>query len=475
MSKHIVFIISALSLFVACVEQTVNEEFAAPEIVSATAEPGIHEAHLVCKLSKPRIDSCGIAYSRAGETFTKVSVDVEGDTFQLSLDGLTPGATYEWFAYAWAGEEELRSNKSSFTQDPIPVEERVEIGDAAFKAYLVENFDTDGDGEISIDEAAAVTAITLSTDTVSSLAGIEAFVNLETLDCRGGYNGTPGLLTELDLSSNVNLRSLNCSGNLIKELDVSMLPLLEILICSPMDDASGNNVLEAIWLDILQDIEGITSNRNEGCVPAETEVNCVQSNVEAIDLGLSVLWASCNLGAEERYDLGDFYAWGETEPKTNYDWSTYKWCEGTSTSLTKYNTDPNYGIVDNKTVLDPEDDAARVKWGGKWRMPTMEEVRELNNDDNCEWAMLNDNGVLGFLVRGKKPGYIDNEIFLPMSGVYRCSTLVETNETGIYWASCISDQDHSKSMYIFSYDYHSGLGRDARRWGVSIRPVCDRD
>ena len=104
----------------------------------------------------------------------------------------------------------------------------------------------------------------------------------------------------------------------------------------------------------------------------------IQAKPEAIDLGLSVKWASCNIGASAPEELGDEFVWGETEPRTNnFTWETYKWCNGTNKSLTKYNSNSEFGAVDNKSVLDEEDDAAHVLYGGFWRMPTREEANEL--------------------------------------------------------------------------------------------------
>ena len=84
-------------------------------------------------------------------------------------------------------------------------------------------------------------------------------------------------------------------------------------------------------------------------------------------------WATCNVGASKPEEFGGYYAWGETDEKSNYDWSTYKWCNGSYDSMTKYCVYIRDGIVDNKTVLDLEDDVANVKWGATWRMPTWEQ------------------------------------------------------------------------------------------------------
>ena len=133
---------------------------------------------------------------------------------------------------------------------------------------------------------------------------------------------------------------------------------------------------------------------------------------EYVELGLpsGIKWATCNIGATKPEEYGGYYAWGETEEKSYYDWDTYKWCNGTYNSLTKYCTDSGSGRVDNKTVLDPEDDVAHIKWGGSWRMPTRDEIKELN--DNCTWQWTTLNGVNGYRVTGPN----GNSIFLPAAG-----------------------------------------------------------
>ena len=101
-----------------------------------------------------------------------------------------------------------------------------------------------------------------------------------------------------------------------------------------------------------------------------------ENGYQYVDLGLSVKWATFNVGATKPEEYGDYYAWGETETKNDYSWSTYKWSDETGNILSKYNTSIYYGTVDNKHVLDAEDDVAHVKWGGKWRMPTQSEQEE---------------------------------------------------------------------------------------------------
>ena len=186
----------------------------------------------------------------------------------------------------------------------------------------------------------------------------------------------------------------------------------------------------------------------------------------AIDLGLSVKWASCNVGATQPWEYGGYYAWGETEEKSDYSWSTYKYCNGSHDSMTKYCTSSSYGTVDNKTTLEASDDIATVKWGGSWRMPTDEEQQELINNCTCTWTTHN--GVNGYRVTGPN----GNSIFLPAAG-YRDGTEVSyQGSRGYYWLSPLSRSSTLNAYYLYfsssSYDWYSGY----RSFGRTVRPVC---
>ena len=199
------------------------------------------------------------------------------------------------------------------------------------------------------------------------------------------------------------------------------------------------------------------------------------SNYEYVDLGLSVLWATCNVGATKPEEYGDYYAWGETEPKTTYDWSTYKWCNGSYYTQTKYNTSSSYGTVDNKTVLDQDDDVAHVKWGGSWRLPTGAELDELC--DSCTWTWNSRgntefNGVAGYKVTSNKSGYTDRFIFLPAAG-YRTSTgLDDVGSYGYYWSSSLYTGNPCSAFYLSFNSGYVGWRDYGRRSGFSVRPVC---
>lgn len=189
--------------------------------------------------------------------------------------------------------------------------------------------------------------------------------------------------------------------------------------------------------------------------------------MNAIDLGLSVKWASCNIGATKPEEYGSYFAWGEIIPKNIYNWETYKWCKDNKHNLTKYNTDNYYGKINNKTVLDLEDDAAAVNWGGAWHMPTNEEYQELI--DNCtsiRTRNYNDTGVVGQIVTSNING---NSIFLPAAGYRIDDDLYEVNNYGDYWTSSLNTDI---TISAWSIEFYLDYARpDYRYCGLPIRPV----
>lgn len=191
-------------------------------------------------------------------------------------------------------------------------------------------------------------------------------------------------------------------------------------------------------------------------------------DVKAVDLGLSVKWATCNVGANSSEEYGGYYAWGEIEEKNDYSIETYKWANG-SYFYTKYCTDSSRGIVDGKTTLGLEDDVAHTKWGGEWRIPTYQEMYELF--EKCTWTWTSLNGVNGCIVTGPS----GNSIFLPAAG-YRDGWYT-VGEGGYLNYRC-NETEEDGGVLDLNYKYYSEEGEgnlyddcSDRSFGCPVRPV----
>ena len=193
-------------------------------------------------------------------------------------------------------------------------------------------------------------------------------------------------------------------------------------------------------------------------------------SLESVDLGLSVKWANCNVGATKPEEYGDFYAWGEVAPKTYYDWATYKWTQGND-MLIKYFTDEGDGngemTADNKTVLDAGDDIASVSKGGNWRIPTVAEVEELIN--GCIWTWTTLNGVEGYEVKSQTN---DNTIFLPAAGGRFLDEHGALREECLYWSSSLAVEENFSAWSLNASEIDGVyLNPIPRNYGFSIRGV----
>ena len=216
---------------------------------------------------------------------------------------------------------------------------------------------------------------------------------------------------------------------------------------------------------------------------------------EAVDLGLSVKWATCNVGASSPYDVGSYFAWGEVEAKESYWWRNYSMSNTPDYSdmdeILLDKQDPSvlteYCGSDGKTRLDSADDVACQKWGENWRIPTADEWKELL--ENCDWAWTNGASreadfkviINGFRVTSKKNG---NSIFLPASGICMGVGTAESTKTGYYWSSSLNT-DNPVEAWCFSFfpggslGWHTGLPRSIetetlfRSHGLPVRPVTD--
>ena len=216
----------------------------------------------------------------------------------------------------------------------------------------------------------------------------------------------------------------------------------------------------------------ITCSATDGSgVKAEFHVKVVMNEThEYVDLGLpsGTLWATCNVGASKPEKYGDYFAWGETEPKSDYSWSTYKYCKGTKTTMSKYCTNSDYGTVDNKKELEPSDDAATANWDSEWQMPSLEQCAELFNSNytTTTWTTLN--GKYGRKITSKSNG---NSIFLPAAGFRFGTSLGNAGSYGYYWSRSL-DAGNSGSAYYLNFSSNDFNKYSYSRYcGKSVRPV----
>lgn len=195
-------------------------------------------------------------------------------------------------------------------------------------------------------------------------------------------------------------------------------------------------------------------------------------NCNVVDLGLSSRYALCNLGASSPEDFGDYFAWGELEPKSRYKAENYLfYAKGDC----KYGQDGDCSRLDPSimTVLDPEDDVAHVKLGGSWRIPSLKDIAELH--EKCAWKWTTLKGVKGYLLTSKVEGYTDRSIFLPAAGFGLNEETINTGKAGYYWTSGIYNQNARHAISTV-FDRHILIRYlpNNRYAGLTIRPVSDK-
>ncbi len=228
-------------------------------------------------------------------------------------------------------------------------------------------------------------------------------------------------------------------------------------------DGSGTSYRDGQVITVTADMTLYAQWTSNGTNPTPSTSGTINGH-EYIDLGLSsgLLWA--------------YYAWGETTAKTRYDWSNYKWCNGSDSTLTKYCHVSSFGyngFTDELTTLEASDDAAVVNWGGGWRMPTEDELYELMYE--CTKNIVTQNGVIGYLFTGPN----GNTIFLPLAGIGHQSGFSYAGSEGYYWSSTLNTDypesenrpDFARVLRFTSDNYY--LSITGRLYGRSVRPVYE--
>ena len=214
-----------------------------------------------------------------------------------------------------------------------------------------------------------------------------------------------------------------------------------------------------MFVGMLPILQGSLSS----CTPEQEEVD----SHEAVDLGLSVKWASCTVGANSPEDYGGYYAWGETEKKGNYDWGTYKYRDDKDGDGVFDFGDGYQNIGFN--ISGTSYDVAHVKWGDGWRMPTLDEINELCEKCSRQWITVN--GVSGQMVTGPN----GNSIFLPATGEIYGTDVEYRGLVGIYRSGMLYEARNSEA-YCICFDIDGldwGSYVEFRDYGFTVRPVKD--
>ena len=200
----------------------------------------------------------------------------------------------------------------------------------------------------------------------------------------------------------------------------------------------------------------VTSNRT---LAANFTYNGGGASHEYVDLGLpsGTLWATCNVGADTPEGYGDYFAWGEIQPKNTYNWDTYQYYNGSFPT--------KYTGSDGLTTLQPGDDAATTTWGNGWRMPTKEEWEELFNNTTDTWTTRN--GVNGRLFTANN----GNSIFLPAAGSRDGGELSLVGDYGIYWSSSLCTSESTSAWNPFFHGGWCSMNGCNRYYGLSVRAV----
>ncbi len=464
----------------------------------------------------------GVVYSTSKKPTTSNSKKTSGSgtgRFSISLTGLSNGTTYYARAYAINSKGTAYGNEVSFTTQTysVPVVTTTSASNITSTSATVGGNVT-SDGGTSVTERGIVYSTSQNPTTSNSkktsgsgtgsfsvgltglTEGTTYYVRAYAINSKGTSYGEQVSFTTTSYSlptvttisaSNVTTTTATVGGNVTSDGGATVTergvvystvsnPVINNIYHTTITSGSGTGSFSVALTGLTEGTTyyvrayainsmGTSYGSQINFTTNTSSSGGVENGHEYVDLGLpsGLKWATCNVGASKPEDYGGYFAWGETTTKSTYDWSTYKWCKGTEDTQTKYCTNSSYGTVDNKTLLDKEDDAAAANWGGNWRMPTKAEQEELQN--NCTWTWTTQNGVNGFKVTSKSNG---NYIFLPAAGYRSDSSLYRAGSYGYYWSSSLNTDYPIRAWGVFFSSDFVLRYSSYRYYGFSVRPVC---
>ena len=393
--------------------------------------------------------------------------------FPYSVDNTTQGRTYTALPITYTGQTQSANNST------------VDMGNFD---YMVATASTPASGNVNFafehvgsvlyvqlvsPVAETFTRLTLSTE--DALWTTDATVNIAT----GALTPTN---TATELSVDLANISVAANGTLYVWLMAVSADMSGKTITASAVGSTGTYTAEIAGKNLLAgkayQLKGTLSAPGTGGTGQDIgwgdEITGTLDGHDYVDLGLpsGTLWATCNVGASSPEDYGDYFAWGETEGfnsgKTNYSWSTYKWCQGSETTLTKYCTHSSYGTVDNITELQPSDDAATANWGSNWQMPSYEQCSELINSNYTTIETMAVNDINGRKITSKING---NSIFFPMVGIHYETELRNAGSEGSFMSRSRYKSNSSFGYFLYFYRSNFDTYYGSRCHGQAVRPV----
>ncbi len=433
-------------------------------------------------------DAIGVIPS-SGNTFSSFSITSGAGTGKATFTGTVTGEVGSYAVYPYNSKCKLMNNTlyyylpDSYTYESVDQTFFPEGKDG--KSFCMPMYGTVTDNVVKFRNLGGV--VCLLVDKMPAGSGTVTVTESTNKLCGSVVatltDETPEIKTKT--SSSNNTVAFNFSNAIKGNSGVFYLPVAtgtyNLTVKVEGGDKTSTTTLDAMVITRtkLQAVKVVTDYGTD-----DTDIIVINGH-KFVDLGLpsGLLWAETNIGAESATDYGNYFAWGETEPKVDYSWSTYKFNLSESDD---YNEDDiyKYNNNDELTILEAEDDAATTNWGASCRMPTSAECEELNNEENCTWTWkweTTSTGDIryGYEVKSTKNG---KSIFLPASGFYKGENRdeIDCEWHGCYWSRSLNS-DIMSYVNILTFSCYRGeedhifhnCDKGMRCYGFPVRPVAE--